>query len=82
LIPADRLVEVRFEDLERDPANVVKTIYDSLNLPGLNQARAPMQRYLDQLGFYQKNKLSMDAALASKIEQAWGFAFDAWGYER
>lgn len=82
LIPADRLVEVRFEDLERDPANVVKTIYDSLNLAGLDQARAPMQRYLDQLGTYRKNKLSMDAALASKIEQAWGFAFDAWGYER
>ncbi len=82
LIPASRFVEVRFEDLERDPWAVIRTIYEALDLHGLDHAHPAMQRYLDSLGTYRKNALTMDAGLARTVEQAWGFAFDAWNYSR
>ncbi len=41
LIPEGRFCEVAFDDLERDPVGVVGSIYESLGLPGFEDAPAP-----------------------------------------
>ncbi len=80
-LPPGRLVEVRFEDLERHPLPELERIYGTLALPGFADAAPHFRRYLDETQGYRKNDYAMDPALVAQIEQRWAFAFDAWGYD-
>lgn len=82
LIPAENLVEVRFEDLERNPLDEIRWVYDQLDLPGFAEAEPGFQAYIDSLQGYQKNPLKLSDADIEKVNEHWGFAFDAWGYPR
>ncbi len=82
LIPAGNLVEVRFEDLERDPIERMAAIYEALGLPRWDEARPHMARYLHTQAEYRKNSFPSSPADLEKVEQHWGFALDAWGYRR
>jgi omega-hydroxy-beta-dihydromenaquinone-9 sulfotransferase len=82
LIPAERLVEIRFEDLERDPLGELRRVYDRLDLPGFDAATPAFQAYIDSLRGYQKNALQLGNADIDKVNRHWGFAFDALGYQR
>ncbi|MGE3541201.1 MAG: sulfotransferase [Candidatus Tectimicrobiota bacterium] len=80
LIPAQNLVEVRFEDLERDPLHEVQRVYSSLGLPGYAEAEPAFRAYIASQRAYRKNTLSLSAADRQQIEQRWAFAFTALGY--
>ena len=80
LIPADRFVEVRYEDLSREPLPQLERIYAQLDLPGWDDARAPMAAYLDGLKDYRKNKYPEDPAVIERVGRCWKFAAEAWGY--
>lgn len=82
LIPPENLVEVRFEDLEQAPLAEVERVYTQLGLPGLAEARPGFQAYVDSLRGYKKNPLNLSDADIARVNERWGFAFDAWGYER
>lgn len=81
LIPRNRLVEMRFEDLESAPAAELRRVYDSLELDGWDAAEKPVKAYLDTLEGYRKNRFRMDAATAERVSAEWGFALDEWGYD-
>ena len=81
LIPADRLVEVRYEDLSREPLPQLERIYAHLGLPGWDDARARMAAYLEGLKDYRKNAYPEDPAVIERVDRHWRFAVDAWGYE-
>jgi len=81
-IPAGNLVEVRFEDLERDPMDVLLTIYRGLGLPGFDVAVPRVAAYLRSQAGYRKNCFQLPIRDALTIEHRWRFAFDALGYER
>lgn len=82
LIPPENLVEIRFEDLEQAPMAEVERVYARLGLPGFAEARPGFQAYIDSLRGYQKNPLKLSNDDIAKVNERWGFAFDAWGYER
>jgi hypothetical protein len=82
LVPAGNLVEVRFEDLERDPLGVLRTIYDGLGLAGFEVAEARFRAYASAQAGYRKNHFATDPEAAGRIEERWGFAFEALGYPR
>lgn len=82
LIPAQNLVEVRFEDLEIDPMGEVRRVYQHLQLGGFDEASSGFQAYIDSLRGYQKNPLNLTDEDIEKVNRHWGFAFDTWGYER
>jgi hypothetical protein len=83
LIPQGRLCEVGYEDLERDPLRVVRSLYESLGLSGFEDVRPRLEGYLDSIAGYRKNRLDdLPEPLRQRIAEAWHRSFDQWGYER
>lgn len=82
LIPPDRLVEIRFEDLETAPIPVLQRVYERLELGGWDAARKHVTEYLGTLRDYRKNRFDLDAATAKRVNSQWAFALDEWGYPR
>ena len=80
-IPKGNLVEVHFEDIEADAMGVLERIYSALSLPGWDQAREPVAKYLGSLSGYCKNRYLFDRSLIDKVDREWGFAVREWGYE-
>ncbi len=81
-VPPENLTEIRFEDLERSSLPVLKEAYDALALPGWEQARPRMERYLESRRNFQKNEYRMSEDDMQTVERHWRFALDAWGYAR
>jgi omega-hydroxy-beta-dihydromenaquinone-9 sulfotransferase len=83
LIPGGKFCEVCFEDLEREPVGVVRSIYESLGLPGFEDLRPRMEGYLGTIVGYRKNlHEELSESLRRRIAHEWGRSFDEWGYER
>ncbi len=81
LIPKQNLIEVSFDDLEKDSAKEIEKIYTSLNLPGFDKAKENINTYLASVKNYKKNKFrDLKPLVLERINKEWGFAFDAWNY--
>jgi hypothetical protein len=80
LIRAGNLIEVRFEDLEKNPLQEIERIYRVLNLPNYEATKPALQAYLDAQKSYQKNQLQLTPEARRKIQQRWQFAFSDFGY--
>jgi hypothetical protein len=81
-IPAENVVEIRFEDLERAPLEQLRRIYERLRLPEFEKAAPAFDRYLETVTGYRKNAYRMDDDVIEKVNHHWAFAFDEWGYDR
>jgi len=80
-IPAGRLHDVAFEDLERDPVGQVKCIYESLNLPDFRDVEQRLSAYVDSIADYKKNVFpELPADLRKRLHNEWRQCFDEWGY--
>jgi len=83
LIPAGNLVEVKYEDLDREPLAQLRKIYETLSLLGFAEAEPAFRAYLDSISGYQKlAHKQLDDSAITKINRNWQFAFDALGYKR
>ena len=83
LIPEGNLVEVKYEELDKEPLAQLRKIYETLSLPGFDEAEPAFGAYLDSIAGYQKlSHKTVDTAAIEKINERWGFVFDALGYER
>jgi len=82
LIPAGNLVEVKYEDLDKEPLAQLRKIYETLSLPGFAEAEPAFRAYLDSIAGYQKlAHKQLDDSVITKINQNWQFALDALGYK-
>jgi hypothetical protein len=81
LVPAGRFHDVSFERLERDPVTQVRRIYEALELPSFDMVRPRVQRYVDSLASYRKNRFpNISVRLRRKIRREWHRSFEEWGY--
>jgi hypothetical protein len=81
LIPAAQYHELAFEDLERDPIDQMRMLYDKLSLPGFEKVRPKLQNYLAALGDYQKNRYSeLPTPLREAVATSWRRTFVEWQY--
>lgn len=81
LIPAERLVEIRYEDLEADPLGQLRMIYQSLALPDFALAEPHVKKLLEGIGDYRKNRLNeLPEDLRARIAEQWSEAFAQFGY--
>ena len=62
LIPEGNLVEVKFEDFEKDAFAMTENIYGSLNLPGFKESKADIEKYLGKKKGYKvsERKISIE----------------------
>jgi hypothetical protein len=81
LIPRDRYHEVRFADLERDPIDVMRNIYEGLSLPGFDAVQPALESYVASLAGYRKNPFAvLDSASRKLVAARWKRNFDRWDY--
>jgi hypothetical protein len=81
LIPAGHYCEIGFEELERDPMAVMRSIYSALDIPDFAHASPALLRYLGTIVSYKKNKFRpLAPELRERISHAWRPCFDEWGY--
>jgi hypothetical protein len=74
LIPKGNLVEVRFEDLEKDPMRVLRRVYSELNISGFEQAEKGIQDYVNSMKSYKKNNHKLSKQQLDILTEAFHFA--------
>jgi hypothetical protein len=80
LSPSD-LTEVRYENLEKSPMEVMKRIYDELHLSGWTEAEPNIRTYVAGQKKYQKNKYNISKSKVDEILSHWQFAMDLYQYD-
>lgn len=81
LIPAGRYHEMSFEDLERDPVDQMRLLYERLNLASFDRVETKMRGYIESLSAYQKNEFApLPPALKDAVATSWRRCFDEWSY--
>jgi hypothetical protein len=79
-IKTDRFVEVRYEDLIRDPMKHIQRIYETLKIPGFKTATPAMMKYLERQSEYKTNVYSIDQRIVQHVDKNWKFTIDRWRY--
>ncbi len=83
LIPKGNLVEVSFDELEKDGMATAQRIYNTLNLPNFEEAQPHIQAYLNDVKDYKKNEfIALDSEIKARIDASWDFAFKIEGYSK
>lgn len=80
LIPKGNLIEIKFEDFEKNALDLTQEIYKSLRIEGYDDARYSIEAYLNKKKGYKKNSYQYDSRTRSLVEDNWGFALEKWGY--
>jgi len=81
LIACNRLHEIRFEDLERNPIGTLREIYEALDLPDFGVTEDKVLNYLDSIADYKKNKHdALPHALREQIAKECSRCFEEWDY--
>ena len=79
-IPEGNLVEIKFEDFEKNAFDLTKDIYSRLQLPGFDAAEADIKAYLDKKNGYKKNKYQYKDETVKLVEEHWSEVLNDWGY--
>jgi hypothetical protein len=83
LVPEAQFLDIRFEDVEQDPVGQVRSVYEKFNLSGFESLQPKLERYLESISGYKKNKYpELPAPLRHRIGQAWQRSFEEWNYPR
>lgn len=81
-MPADRLIELRYDALDSDPIGSISRIYEQLSLPGFEVAKPKFESYLTSISTFTKNKFDYSDEAAAKVEARLGSFVEKWGYAR
>ena len=82
LIPQGQLVEVKYEDFIADPLIELKHIYNELDLGRFSRVEKRFHAYmLSQSEIHARDYVVSDE-VKRKVLSRWGFAFDAFGYDK
>lgn len=80
LIPEGNLVEIKFEDFEADAFAMTQDIYENLKLPGFEESKANIEKYLGKKKGYKKNQYKYEDRTVKIVEENWDMALKDWGY--
>lgn len=81
LIPEGNLYELRYEDLEADPLNEMRRLYEGLSFAGWEGVEPAIRQQLPELQNYKKNKFSsLPEDVRQRVFQRLRFAFEEYGY--
>ena len=80
LIPERHLVEICYEDFEKDPMSGLRHIYTTLGMPGFEASVPAFEAYLNNQKKYEKAQHSFNEAEAARVADRLAFAFDLYGY--
>jgi hypothetical protein len=81
LIPENNLIELRYEDFEKDPVYKLKNIYDNLLNEDFESVKGLLSTYFDTLKGYKKNKYNIDAEIINRIKKEFGKYMELYNYD-
>lgn len=82
-LPPEDVVEVRYEDLVRDPLGEIRRIYAKLQLEYTLAFEQKLKNYLAGVAEYRQNKFPpLPPEVQQQIEAKLGPWMDRWGYSR
>ena len=79
-LPRDRIVHLRFEELERDPLGALEQVYDSIALEGYGAARPRIEAYLDSIRYYRKTAHVFSGERVGRVTERWQPFVTRFGY--
>ena len=80
-IPEGNLMEIKFEDFEADALGMTEMIYKKLSIPGFEEAKADIEKYVGGKKGYKKNKYQYDERTIQLVQENWDFALKQWDYK-
>ncbi|MCH8348231.1 MAG: sulfotransferase, partial [Proteobacteria bacterium] len=81
-LPGGQLIEVRFEDLQKNPMKELEKIYQALALGDFAEDRASYAQYLEGVKDYRKNVYHFPEEDLKKVEIHWRRFIKRGGYSR
>lgn len=82
LIPEKNLVEVAYKDLIGNELEVLRAIYDQLEIPQWERFEQVITPYLDSIKGYKVNKLKIESELEDFVYERWRNVYDTYGYDK
>ena len=80
-IPAGQFHEVRYDDLERDPVEVLRGTYEALDLGDFAAAEPAVRAYLATVRGYEKNQFPpLEPEWKARVAADWRRSFERWDY--
>ncbi|MDP4175781.1 MAG: sulfotransferase [Bacteroidota bacterium] len=81
MIPYGNLVDICFEEVEKNTLGQMKYIYEKLNLGDFERVRPAMENYTKSQKEYKKNKYAkLPENIFKEIAKQWHRSFVEWGY--
>jgi hypothetical protein len=74
------LCEIKYEDLEQRPLEILEGVYQELGLPNFDRFRERVVPYLESLKDYRKNVFELDDEVRQKVSTRWRKTFERYGY--
>ena len=81
-LPTNRLAEVRFEDLVRQPIDELSRVYDQLELGEFEKVQPSIESYFDAKKNHKKNEHQLDEKLKLEIDSNWQEYSKEFGYSK
>jgi hypothetical protein len=81
-VPANRLCDLRYEDLIQDPVSAIRRVYEQLDLGDFEPVRHKIAKSMDERRGHRTNQHDIDDELRGQINQRWGAYFRKYGYEK
>ncbi len=80
LVDPQNIVDVRYEELVKDPAGTLAGIYEKLGLGDFEVARPKVEALVASRKSYKTNKHELDAPLKARIRERWSGYIERYGY--
>jgi hypothetical protein len=81
-LPEHRFMTVKYEQLIRDPFSTIERLYEQLELPGFEQARAKLAAEIAKRSDYVQAAVRPSEIWRSRIAEQWADIFERYGYSR
>ena len=81
-IGPDRICDVRYEDLVRDPCNSMRDVYAKLDLGGFESLRPQLEAAVRSKQGYRTNRYELSPRLEKEITRRWTDYIQRYGYEK
>jgi len=80
LVAQGAMVDVRYEDIVRDPMATIRRLYQVLQLGDFEMMQAAVENYLGERSGYMPNRHQIDPRWGAEIRARWKPYFDRYGY--
>lgn len=75
-IPSNNLIEISYEYFDTHEIEVLKQVYEQLEIPEFSASESAFRQYRDAHNNYKKNSYVLDERTKEKINQRWEFAIN------